>query len=111
MEGPDAVPPGLDISPRRRSLTAERAAQCDLVRELFGNPFRPPAVERAWLEWGSGSVRHLARVVYEEGRWEDLPVLADALEDPGCADETILAHCRQGGPHARGCWVVDCLLA
>jgi hypothetical protein len=32
-------------------------------------------------------------------------VLADALEDAGCTDADILAHCRSGGEHARGCWV------
>ncbi len=39
-----------------------------------------------------------------------MPVLADALEDAGCADADILAHCRGHGPHVRGCWVVDLVL-
>jgi hypothetical protein len=37
-------------------------------------------------------------------------VLADALKDAGCHSEAILNHCRGGGEHARGCWVVDLLL-
>ena len=40
-----------------------------------------------------------------------LPVLADALEDAGCADAAILEHCRQREPHFRGCWVRDSFLA
>jgi hypothetical protein len=37
-------------------------------------------------------------------------VLADALLDAGCADEELLAYCRGGGEHVRGCWAVDALL-
>ena len=39
-----------------------------------------------------------------------MPVLADALEDAGCVDEALLAHCRASGAHVRGCWAVDLLL-
>ena len=46
----------------------------------------------------------------EERRFEDLPILADALEEAGCDDEDILGHCRSDGEHVRGCWAVDLLL-
>ncbi len=39
-----------------------------------------------------------------------MPALANAIEDAGCADADILAHCRGDGPHVRGCWVVDLVL-
>ena len=39
-----------------------------------------------------------------------MPILGDALEEAGCADADVLAHCRGNGPHARGCWLVDFLL-
>jgi hypothetical protein len=39
-----------------------------------------------------------------------LAVLADALDEAGCTDPDIPAHCRQPGPHVRGCWVIDLLL-
>jgi hypothetical protein len=39
-----------------------------------------------------------------------LAVLADALEDAGCADADLLGHLRGPGPHVRGCWAVDLLL-
>ena len=39
-----------------------------------------------------------------------MPILADALQDAGCDDEAVLAHCRGAGPHVRGCWVVDLVL-
>jgi hypothetical protein len=39
-----------------------------------------------------------------------LAVLADALEEAGCADPDLLGHLRGPGPHVRGCWAVDLLL-
>jgi hypothetical protein len=55
-------------------------------------------------------VAQVARAIYDGRRFADLPVLADALEESGCTDEAILRHCRSGGEHARGCWVLDALL-
>jgi len=74
-----------------------------VVRDVFGNPFRPARVDPAWLAWEGGTVRKLAEGVYQDQGFDRLPVLADALEEAGCADEQVLAHCRAGGPHARGC--------
>ena len=95
--------PGLDI-------TKERLAQSNLLRDVFGNPFRPVAVEPAWLAWGGGTVRQLAQAIYDERAFERLPVLADALEEAGCTNADVLGHCRQPAEHVRGCWVVDLLL-
>ena len=47
---------------------------------------------------------------YEERSFDRMPELADALEGAGCHVPDILGHCRQAGPHARGCWVVDAIL-
>jgi hypothetical protein len=95
----------------RAELRAELRVQADLVRDLFGNPFRPPvAVDAAWLEWDGGAVRRLAHTVYAERAFDHLPVLADALEDAGCADADLLGHLRGRGAHALGCWALDLLL-
>jgi hypothetical protein len=91
-------------------VVAEGGRQRDLLCEVFGNPFRPPTVEAAWLAWHGGTVPRLAQGVYDEGRFADLPVLADALEEAGCTDADVLGHCRSGGEHVRGCWVLDLLL-
>jgi hypothetical protein len=85
----------------------DRSAQADLLREIVANPFRPVAVR---ADWRTTVVTGLARCVYAERAYEILPVLADALQDAGCDNEAILAHCRGAGPHARGCWVVDLVL-
>ena len=77
-----------------------------LLREVFGNPFRPVAVEPAWL---TSTVVALAEGIYQDRAFDRLPILADALQDAGCDNEDVLNHCRSDGPHVRGCWVVDLL--
>jgi hypothetical protein len=95
----------------RYTLPGERGHLCDILRDLSGNPFRAPVPLRpSWLRANGGAVGQLARVIYEEGRFEDLPVLADALEDACCGNVEVLEHCRSAGEHARGCWVLDALL-
>jgi hypothetical protein len=89
---------------------AEGAAQCRLLRDIFGNPFRPVFVDPTWLAWSGGTVRKLAQAIYDERAFERLPVLSDALEEAGCTNADLLGHCRQPGEHVRGCWAVDLLL-
>jgi hypothetical protein len=96
------LPPGLK--------EAEESAQADLIRELFGNPFRPVTVAPAVLRWNDGTVVRLARAISDERAWDRMPVLADALEDAGCDGEDLLAHCR-AGDHARGCFLLDLILS
>jgi hypothetical protein len=89
----------------------ERAVHCRLLRCVFGHPFRPVNLDRkAMLAWNNGTVHQLACMIYEGQGFDVLPILADALEEAGCPDQTILDHCRDEGPHVRGCWVVDLLL-
>jgi hypothetical protein len=85
----------------------ERAAQVVLLRDISGNPFRPVASTDAWR---TPTAVALVQAIYEESAFDRLPILADALEDAGCTDRTILDHCRGPGPHVRGCWVVDRIL-
>lgn len=87
-----------------------RNDQCDLLRCIFGNPFRPIAINPAWLAWNGGMVQKVAQAIYEERAFDRMPILADALEEAGCTNQDILGHCRQPGEHVRGCWVVDLLL-
>jgi hypothetical protein len=81
-----------------------------LFHDIIGNPFRPLVLHPAWLSWNNGTVPKLAQAIYDERSFDRLPLLADALEDAGCTDADILAHCRQPGKHVRGCWVVDLLI-
>jgi hypothetical protein len=96
---------------RGRLVSAdELAAQAALLRDIVGNPFRTTTFDPAWLSWGGGTLRGLARAVYDERAFDRLPIVADALEEAGCDDPDILGHCRQPGEHVRDCWVIDLLL-
>jgi hypothetical protein len=101
-----------DAEPDRVTAFAEqRREQARLLRDIVGPlPYRTVTVEPSWLTWNHRTVPAIARHCYEERAFDALPILADALEDAGCTDAEILRHCRSGGPHARGCWVVDLLL-
>jgi hypothetical protein len=107
--------------PKRRlgriKFAEERANQAALVRDLFGNPFRPVTISPAVLTWNAGLVVRIAQAAYEErplpaGTLDNglLAILADALEEAGCTDTDILGHLRGSGPHVRGCWPVDLCL-
>lgn len=99
--------------------------RCHAIREVVGNPFRPllktatvkkpcNACSRDWghsycgvckgtqyvraLEsppWITSRVRSFARGITESGRYDDVPGLADVLEEEGCPDGGILRHLRQ----------------
>jgi hypothetical protein len=94
----------------RRAVAAKRGEQCSLLRDIFGNPFNTTTLAPPWLTWHGGLLDSMAQRMYDSRDFSDMPVLADALEEAGCQDQDILGHCRSGGEHVRGCWVVDLLL-
>lgn len=107
-----------NIWPIRRSqrtllalLSVERPvgfAWPPLFRCVFGSlMFRPVLVAPIWR---TSTVLALAHDIYADRTFDRMPILADALQDAGCDNADILNHCRSGGPHVRGCWVVDLLL-
>jgi hypothetical protein len=101
------------VRPTRASFppTAEPAGQCALLRDLFGHLHRPAArLEAEPPGWGGTAVRMVAQGIYGDRAFDHLPVLADALEDAGCADAELLGHLRSPGPHVRGCWALDLIL-
>ncbi len=98
--------PGADSEPVAEYVE-ELAEQAELLRDIFGNPFRSVEFH---LEWFTSDVLALARGIYADRAFDRMPILADALQDAGCDDADILNHCREPREHARGCWVVDLLL-
>lgn len=90
---------------------AEYPPLCGLLRDIFGNPFRPTTLAAT-----TPTVAYLAQAAYGE---RDMPsgeldpqrlsVLADALEEIG-AGADVVAHLRGPGPHVRGCCAVDLCL-
>jgi hypothetical protein len=93
----------------------EPRMQAALLRDIFD-----PLVTNLTCEVGMVSplILDLAAAAYDE---RDLPsphldtgrlgVLADALEESGCMSADLLAHLRTPGPHIRGCWALDQVLA
>lgn len=100
----DTVAP---VEPSRRLASLDAV---ELVREVFGNPFRPVILDSSWLSWKANVVLKMAQVIYRKRCFRNVPILADALEEAGCRDADILTHCRAPMEHVRGCWVVDALL-
>jgi hypothetical protein len=89
------------------AVRQEEAQQCQLCREIFGNPFRTLP---ASLNMHSETVLTLARAIYADLTFDGLPIMADALEEVGCVDVELLRHCRGSGPHVLGCWALDLVL-
>lgn len=86
----------------------EMLFQADLLRDIFGNPFRPVAFDPGWR---TATAVALAREMYDAREFDRMPILADAIEEAGCDAVDLLAHCRDPQQvHVRGCWVVDLVL-
>jgi hypothetical protein len=98
---------GIPInSARARKL--DGIQQCELIREIFGNPFRPITFSPAWR---TTDVMLLANGIYAERAFDRMPILADALQDAGCDSDAILNHLRDANAtHVRGCWALDLVL-
>ena len=94
----------------RHAGTLPGAAQCHLLHDIFDSlPFHTDSLNPACLAWND-TITKLAQAIYDECRFADLPLLADALEETGCTNADILGHCREARQHVRGCWVVDLVL-
>jgi hypothetical protein len=102
----------------RTTATSIRSAIADRLRDIFRNPFRRAADwQPVWLTRNGSAVLQVGRSAYDKRLKPDgtldpsrLNLLADALEDAGCADADLLGHLRSPGPHVRGCWAVDLVL-
>ncbi len=71
--------------------------------------FDPILVQPSWLAANDAAAVKLAHAIHHDSLFQHLPILADALEDAGCAEAALLDHLRSPGPHGRGCWVLDLL--
>jgi hypothetical protein len=110
-EGPSAVAwdARMALPPDRRAKEeeAQLVLSLDIADGIF-LPLAPPTP--AVLGWHDGTARRLAESIYQSRRFEDLPVLADLLEEAGLTDTELLGHLRLPGPHCLGCWALDTVL-
>jgi hypothetical protein len=102
----------IDAELRRSRAASKQLAR--FLREVVGNPFKPPRFEPAWR---TSTAVELARGIFEAGAWDRMPILADALLDADCDEEAVLRHLRgtelgvkEPPQHVRGCWVVELVL-
>ena len=111
---------GMDVITEAQAVEVQKeydafmAYHTTILRDLFGNPFRPVTVDPTWQ---TPAILQQAQAAYAErelpgGHLDParLATLADALEKAGCDNANILAHLRSLGPHVRGCWAVDLVL-
>ncbi|MDB5312188.1 MAG: hypothetical protein JWO38_6390 [Gemmataceae bacterium] len=98
--------PFAKTAPHYRWVPAEIHSAA-LVRDVFGNPFRRCGIDP---DWRTRTALGMARGMYADQDFSPMPVLADALEDAGCTDPVVLAHCRGEQVHVRGCWVLEGIL-
>jgi hypothetical protein len=98
------------VAELRSAEESELRVQCDFLRDIIGNPFRPITLDTAHR---TPTIVSLARAAYDERHrpsgeldLQRLAVLADALEEAGAPGEMV-AHLREPGSHIRGCWAVD----
>src|SRR5205807_1217129 len=86
----------------RQQLEAELAEEIrslcrgvEILREGI-SPFPPEAkvLDSPLLAWNDATIPKLAQAIRDEEAFERMPILADALEDAGCANEQILGHLR-----------------
>lgn len=93
--------------PEKNPGGSELEPIASLVRDIVG---RPSSLVTPDPDWLTSTVTQLAAAIYQDRAFDSLPILADALEDAGCDNSDILAHCRGPEKHVRGCWVIDLLL-
>jgi hypothetical protein len=98
--------------PYTRPWRGGKKAIAALVREIFAFPYFDPAlaITASALHWNDGTIPKLAQHIYDARAFDQMPILADALEEAGCTAMDVLSHCRTPAEHLRGCWAVDWIL-
>lgn len=95
----------------------ERAARkllAGFLREVVGNPFKPPRCEESWR---TSTAVQLAQGIFDERAFDRTIILADAILDADCDEEALLRHLRgtelgvkEQPIHVRGCWAIELIL-
>jgi hypothetical protein len=67
-------------------------------------------VAALWLAWNDGCVGQDRACNRRRASLRPLADPGRRLEEAGCTNADLLAHCRRPGEHLRTCWVVDSLL-
>jgi hypothetical protein len=77
---------------------------------IIRKKLRPTSEDLATIKkWDNGTIVQLARTIRENNQLGVLPVLADALEEAGCANADMIDSCRSRFPDIDGEWVLHVL--
>jgi hypothetical protein len=60
-----------------------------VLRDVVANPFLPK-ISTGDTTWLTPDVIKYARLIYQQGTFDCMPVFADYIEERGCTDERIL---------------------
>jgi hypothetical protein len=82
-----------------------------LVRDLLGDFLLELDVPPCVGTWRDGLIQQMVQTIDQDRCYQDLPILADALEEAGCEAGDLLDHLRADIPHFPGCWAVELLRA
>ena len=85
-----------------------RPVQAHILRDIFGNPFKPVQLPKSWTP--PDGVSAMAQKLYDTQAYDELPILADLLDETECPDPQLATHLRSGCIHVRGCFALDYLL-
>lgn len=96
-----AAAPASKVAAWAVAKNSDRKEQPTLLREIVGNPFRPPLPPPAWPD----TALTLAQALYAGEK--TAPALEKALAEAGHAD---LAEHFRWPAHPKGCWALDLIL-
>jgi hypothetical protein len=86
----DTVAPAEWVARQQTAERDEQRFQCNLLRDIVGNPFRPVTFDPSWR---SANVVSLAQTIYDERAFDRMGILADALEESGCTNQGEIVKC------------------
>jgi hypothetical protein len=103
-----------EFEAEERRERAARKLLAGFLREIVGNPFKPPRFEPGWR---TSTAVQLAQGIFDDRAFDRTIILADALLDADCDEEAVLRHLRgtelyvkEQPQHVRGCWVIELIL-
>jgi hypothetical protein len=105
-DGPEAAG-NIEYDLRQTNQAAE---VCALAWEIFNNPFKPAKLEVGVKSKLAEVAYPLALEMYRSRDFSLMPQLGKVLQNLGCKQDTVLAHCGAPHPHYKGCWAVDLVL-
>jgi len=84
------------------SLRIATGGEADPTRDARHAVYRAVLDQRLDAAWVSSTTWAVAKGIFADRTLEEVPILADALQDAGCDNADLLAACRSGSPLERG---------